>query len=596
MKKSSIGLRLIVGLASIAASYCFGESPPSWQRPNVLFILTDDQGYGDLSLHGNPHLSTPAMDSIGEQGVRLDRFYVSPVCAPTRASIMTGRYHLRTGAFGVSHRQEVLNPEETTIAELMRLHGYKTGCFGKWHNGAIYPETPNGQGFDEFLGFLGGVWQEYYNPLLTHNDTERRYDGYITEILTDAAMQWMDDQIEGSQPFFCYLSYNAPHTPGLVSEKYWKPFYRKNVGRWESVIYGMIKSIDDQIARLLEFLEQADQVENTIVIFLTDNGPNTWRYNAGLKGRKGHIYEGGIRVPAFIRWPEKLEPHTVTKPLAHIDLLPTLAELCGLTGIDTLDLDGRSFASLLKDPMATWRDRLLFSFAFGDEKRIRENGTVHSDRWTAVQQKGKWSLYDIQMDIRQFNDLADQFPDVIHRLSSHFEDTLATIPNLAVETPIPLGQEGQSLVVLKGHDSNLSVPRGEGIDYNYRAGFTGHWISNWTDANAYAEWNLKVAADGLYDVTLLYCIPAEDLGVKGYFEVDGQKLAFTISEAFDPEPYYQPFMLDGESIKYESKPWKPLFLGNVKIGTGSKAASIRLTGIPGKAAMEVKEIALRRLN
>ncbi len=596
MNKSSTGIRLIFCWASIMGSFCFGENSSSSQRPNVLFILTDDQGYGDLSLHGNPHLSTPAMDSIGKQGVRLDRFYVSPVCAPTRASIMTGRYHLRTGVFGVTRRQEVMNPEDTTIAELMRKHGYKTGCFGKWHNGATYPETPNGQGFDEFLGFLGGVWREYYNPVLTHNDINIKFDGYITEILTDAAIQWMEDQIEGSQPFFCYLSYNAPHTPGLVSEKYWKPFYNKNVGRWESVIYGMIESIDDQIARLLRLLERTDQVENTIVVFLTDNGPNTWRYTGGLKGRKGHVFEGGIRVPAFIRWPGKLEPQMVSKPLSHIDLLPTLAELCGLTGVDTLDLDGRSFAGLLKDPTATWRDRLLISFSHGDEKKIRENGTVHSDRWTAVQEKGKWSLYDILADVRQFNDLADQFPDVVQRLSAHFEDTLATIPNLAVESPIPLGHKGQSLVVLKGHDSRFSVPRGKGIDYNYPAGFTGHWISNWTDSNAYAEWNLNVVADGKYAVNLLYCIPTEDLGVKGYFEVDSQKLAFTISQAFDPEPYPQPFMLDGESTKYENKPWKRLSLGQVEIRAGSSTAGIRLTNIPGKAGMEVKEIELRRLN
>lgn len=596
MKKPSIGLRCHLWFAIVVAGLCNAEISAQNQRPNVLFFLTDDQGYGDLSLHGNPLLSTPTMDSLGKQGVRLDRFYVSPVCAPTRASLLTGRYHLRTGAFGVSHRQEVINPEETTLAELMQQNGYKTGCFGKWHNGAVYPETPNGQGFDEFLGFLGGVWREYYNPVLTHNDTAQRYDGYITDILTDAAIDWMEDRIDEDQPFFCYLPYNAPHTPGLVSEDYWKPFYNRNIGRWESVIYGMIKAIDDQMARVLRFLEEKDQVDNTIVIFITDNGPNTWRYNSGLRGKKSNLYDGGIRVPAFIRWQGKLKPHTVTQPLSHIDLLPTLAELCDLTGTESLDLDGQSFAALLKDPKAKWQDRLLISFGYRDEERIRENGVVHTNRWTAVKDKGRWSLYDIQADVRQFNNLDKQYPDVLRKLSTHFEEFLSSIPSIGVEAPIPVGHEGQSLVVLKGHDANLSGPKGQGIDYNYHAGFTGHWIIDWTDTKAYAQWNLDVVDDATYAATLLFCIPEEDLGVKGYFEVDGQKLHFSINEAFDPEPYSQPFILDGEATKYESKPWKRLPLGRLEIKSGYKSARIRLTDIPGKAGMEVKEVELSRLN
>jgi arylsulfatase A-like enzyme len=246
-------------------------------RPNVLLILTDDQGYGDLSMHGSPHLKTPAMDRIGREGVRLDRFYVSPLCAPTRASLLTGRYHLRTGVFGVTRRQEVMNPSEVTIAELLRDSGYATGCFGKWHNGTVYPETPNGQGFEEFYGFLGGLTQRYFDPELNHNGEKSDYPGYITELLAGAAIQWMDVQIEAEKPFFCYIPFNAPHTPGLVEEKYWKPFYDKNVGRWESVIFGMIQVIDEQVARMLQFLEDKNQVENTIVIFMTDNGPNTMR-------------------------------------------------------------------------------------------------------------------------------------------------------------------------------------------------------------------------------------------------------------------------------------------------------------------------------
>ncbi len=255
-------------------------------RPNVLLILTDDQGYGDVSLHGNPQLQTPAMDRIGREGVRLDRFYVAPVCSPTRASLLTGRYHLRSGIFEMSRREEVLNSDEVTVAELFQKNGYETGLFGKWHLGSVYPETPNGQGFDEFFGILGGLSQLYFNPVLNHNGKEEAHRGYITEILTDAAIDWMDRQIEADQPFFSYVSYNAPHTPGLVEDEYWKPYYDKQIGRWEAVVYGMIEVIDEQIARMLQFLEVKGALEDTIVIFMTDNGPATFRYNAGLREKK----------------------------------------------------------------------------------------------------------------------------------------------------------------------------------------------------------------------------------------------------------------------------------------------------------------------
>jgi arylsulfatase A-like enzyme len=436
----------------------------------------------------------------------LDRFYVSPVCAPTRASLMTGRYHLRTGAFGVTRREEVVNPSETTIAELMRDNGYATGCFGKWHNGTVFPETPNGQGFDEFLGFLGGLTQRYFGPELNHNGVESDYEGYITEILAKAAIDWMSDQIEEEKPFFCYVPFNAPHTPGLVDEEYWKPFYNKQVGRWESVIFGMIQAIDDQIGKMLEFLEVKKQVENTIVIFMTDNGPNTWRYTAGLRGKKGHLYEGGIRVPCFIRWPGKLKPHTIDRPLSHIDMLPTLAEWCGLDGIEDLDLDGRSFASLAEDPKTDWKERTFISFSQGQESKIRENGTVHTDRWTAVQQSGEWELYDIQADIRQRENLAAEYPKVVDTLITHFKNTLATMPPLGNPAPVPVGAKGNKIVILEGQDAFLPKLKGKGIDYNYPAGFSHHWISRWTDTNAYPEWNVDVVGAGRYEVTLFYSL------------------------------------------------------------------------------------------
>ncbi len=536
------------------------------------------------------------MDRIGKEGVRLDRFYVSPVCAPTRASLLTGRYHLRTGASGVTRRAEILNPSETTVAELFRESGYATGCFGKWHNGSVFPETPNGQGFDEFLGILGGLSQLYFDPVLNHNGETVEHSGYITEILTEAAIDWMGEQIDAEEPFFCYVPFNAPHTPGLVEEKYWKPFYDRGVGRWEAVIFGMIQVIDEQIARMLEFLEDTGQAENTIVIFLTDNGPNTWRYTNGLRGKKGNIYEGGIRVPCFIRWPGTLDPNTVDQPLAHIDLLPTLADWCGLKGLDGLELDGKSFARLAENPMALWDDRKLISFSQGSESRIRSIGAVHTNRWNAVLNRGKWELFDIVADVRQRKDLAAQHPETLATLRHHFEDTLSTMPPLGVSAPIPLRDLSVRTVALEGQDAFLpSKYKGKGIDYNYPAGFSHHWISFWTHVDAYPEWNVDVIDPGRFEVILRYCLPESDLGVKARFEIQGKELPIKITEAFDPPANPQPFLLEGEAVKYENKDWKEISLGRVSLNSGNTKARIRVTDIPGKAAMEVKEVILRRL-
>ena len=565
-------------------------------KPNVLLILTDDQGYGDLSLHGSPHLKTPAMDRIGKEGVRLDRFYVSPVCGPTRASLMTGRYHLRTGAVGVTRRDEVLRPSEVTIAELFQQNHYATGCFGKWHNGSVFPETPNGQGFDEFLGVLGGLSQLYVNPVLNHNGKNSEYRGYITEVLAEAAIDWMDKQVEADKPFFCYIPFNAPHTPGLVEEKYWKPYYEKSVGRWESAIFGMIEVIDEQIAQMMAFLEDKDQLENTIVIFMSDNGPATWRYNAGLRGKKGSVYDGGTRAPCFIHWPEKLKPNTIDYPLAHVDMLPTLAEWCGLSGYESLDLDGQSFAALAEDPNIPREDRKYISYSQGPESKIRSTGAVHTNRWTAVMQKRQWELYDIVTDVRQRDNLAKKHPQVVQELRAHFEKTLAGMPPFNGPAPYPLRDNGIAKVVLEGQDAILPGKyKGKGIDYNYPSGISHQWISFWTDPKAVPEWNLDVIDPGEFEVSLRYCIPESDLGVKAHLEIQGERLPIEITEAFDPPANSQPFLLDGESVKYENKDWKEITLGNISLEKGSTQARIRVTNIRGEAAMEVKELILKRL-
>lgn len=330
------------------------------KRPNVVLIMTDDQGWGDISSHGNNLIETPVVDRLATEGARFERFFVSSVCAPTRASLLTGRYYLRSGTYGVTRGRETMRSEEVTIAEVLKQSGYVTGCFGKWHNGAHYPYHPNGQGFDEFVGFCAGHWNNYFDTHLERNGESVKTRGYITDVLTDAAIRFIEKNRRW--PFFCYVPYNAPHTPWQVPDKYFDKYKARGLDAEIACAYGMCENIDDNIGQILKRLDDLRLSESTIVIFLTDNGPNTDRYNGGMKGRKASVHEGGVRVPLFIRWPGHIDAgRRVTQIAAHIDLLPTIVDLCGAAMMKTLPLDGISLMPLLRGDTAGWPDRVIYS-------------------------------------------------------------------------------------------------------------------------------------------------------------------------------------------------------------------------------------------
>ena len=268
------------------------------QSPNVIVILSDDQGWGDLSIHGNPYLETPHIDQLAHNGLQHTNFYVNPLCAPTRASLLTGRYNLRTGTRWVSSGLENMRPEEFTLAELFKSANYATGCFGKWHNGAHYPFHPNQQGFDEFIGFCAGHWNNYFNTTLEHNGEEYSTEGYITDVLTDEAITFIEKNQQ--QPFFCYLPYNVPHGPFQVGDTYYDKYYamldtmqHEQERQKLAAVYGMCENLDDNVGRIVSTLDSLSLLENTIIIYLTDNGPNGSRYNGGMRGTKGSTHEGG---------------------------------------------------------------------------------------------------------------------------------------------------------------------------------------------------------------------------------------------------------------------------------------------------------------
>src|SRR5688572_24039164 len=333
---------LVAGCAMLAAWAPAARAAAP--RPNVVVILTDDQGWGDLSASGNTDLSTPNIDSLAAGGVSLDRFFVCAVCSPTRAEFLTGRYHPRGGVRGVSTGGERLDLDERTIADVFKAAGYATGAFGKWHNGTQYPYHPNGRGFDEYYGFTSGHWGTYFDPPLEHNGKVVRGEGYITDDLTSRAIGFIErnagnagDAGEG-RPFFCYVPYNTPHSPMQVPEKFYAKFAKAELkmrpeksGRDDGVEHtraalAMVENIDWNVGRILKKLDELKLAEDTIVVYFHDNGPNGWRWNGGMKGRKGSVDEGGIRSPCFMRGPKHLPAGKRVPQIAGaIDLLPTLA-------------------------------------------------------------------------------------------------------------------------------------------------------------------------------------------------------------------------------------------------------------------------------
>ena len=563
-------------------------------RPNVLLIMTDDQGWGDITSHGNPQIETPVIDSIAAAGARFDRFYVSPVCAPTRASLLTGRYNLRAGVSGVTRGYENMRSSEVTIAEALRAAGYRTGAFGKWHNGRHYPTHPNGQGFDEFFGFCGGHWQQYFDTELERNGEPVRTSGYITDVLTDAALGFI--RAHDGRPWFCYVPYNAPHSPWEVPDKYWNKYGGRGLDERTRCAYAMVEAVDENIGRLLEALDKLGLAEETIVFFLTDNGPNGQRYNGGMRGTKGSVHEGGIRVPLFVRWPGRIEPGTVVEPIAaHIDLFPTILEMTGAARPDGPPLDGRSLWPLLQGKTAGWPERMIFTDRIVNADLSSPRGSVRTQQWRAVRESGRWSLFDMIADPGQGADVAAQHPAELARLRRAFDDWLRDATSAGLDyIPIPIGHPQRPWTELPASEAFLKPAPGEGIDYNGRAGYANTWILNWTSTGAYPQWEVEVLSPGDYDVTVMYNCPAADTGTEFRLAIGGQSVKGKIERAFYPD--YEPNndRVPSDDSHYEQKDWAPLRLGTLRLAPGRATLTIKPISKPGKQVMELKALRVEK--
>ncbi len=575
------------------------------RRPNIVMIMTDDQGWGDVTAHGNDQLKTPNMDLLARQGAWFDRFYVSPVCAPTRASLMTGRYHPRTGVHGVTRGEENMRLEEVTVADVFKKAGYATGCFGKWHNGRHYPYHPNGRGFDEFYGFCAGHWNNYFNTGLDHNGKDVKSSGFIIDDLTDKAIGFI--KANRAKPFLCYVPYNTPHTPWQVPDKFWDRVKKRGVGNDTTICaYAMCENIDDNIGRILKALDDLKLTGDTIVIFLSDNGPNTGRWNGEMKGRKGSTDEGGVRVAFFLRWPGRVKPRKIEQIASHIDVLPTLVELAkiGKPKIKTCPLDGVSLVPLIDGKTSDWPERMIFS-------SWRGRVSVRTQQYRANSQ----ALYDMTADPHQKKNIAKDKPQIHAKLAAACAKWSKDV-GLSVRKmrPIPIGHPERPVVTMPGHEALLvaskkvPAPKPEpkpkkkkrkkrrgprGISYNKGAGWANDWVDNWTEIDAYPYWPVDVVNAGQYDVTLMYACGGDDVGARIRVECGPGSVEGKITRAHDPEFIHSPDRIARKEV-YE-KVWAPLKMGKITLTRGVNKLIVRALSKPGKQVMELKAVRLERI-
>ncbi|WP_165232741.1 arylsulfatase [Aquisphaera insulae] len=559
-------------------------------RPNVVVILADDQGWGDLSVHGNLNLSTPNIDSLARDGALFERFFVCPVCSPTRAEFLTGRYHPRGGVWNVTTGGERLDLDEKTIGDAFKGAGYAVGAFGKWHNGTQYPYHPNARGFDEFYGFCSGHWGEYFDPPLERNGRLVRGRGFISDDLTDHALAFIEANRD--REFFCYLPFNTPHSPMQVPDRFFEKFKdadlkmryagaeREDVDHTRAAL-AMCENIDWNVGRVLKRLDELKLADDTIVLYFSDNGPNGWRWNGGMRGRKGSTDEGGVRSPLLLRWPGHVKPGTKIGAIAGaIDLLPTLADLAGISVVPSRPLDGISVAPLLRgDSAASWPDRRIFS---------HWNGKV-SVRTQQYRLDASGRLYDMTADPGQEEDVAAERPEVAAQL----KDAVARwsrdlLTGLRQDSrPFPVGYRAFPITWLPARDG---VPHGR---IKRSAGAPNcSYFTNWTSKDDFITWDVEIATDGRYEAEVYYTASPEDVGATLELSLGDRRVLARVGEAFDPSPRgaeHDRVRRNGESYV---KDFRPLKLGVLDLAKGRGFLTLRATDVPGPRVIDVRTVVL----
>ncbi len=576
----------------------------AWGKPNIVIFLADDAGWGDYSISGNPDLSTPHIDSIARGGVSLEKFYVCPVCAPTRAEFLTGRYHPRGGVRGVSTGLERLDLDEKTVANAFKAAGYATGAFGKWHNGSQYPYHPAGRGFDEYFGHTAGHWGEYFDAPLEENGRMIRTEGYIVDVCTDRAIGFIERNKD--KPFLCYVPFTTPHSPWAVPEKDWQRFKDKPISRPATrpdqenadhtrCALAMMENQDMNVGRVLSKLEELGLTENTLVLYFSDNGPNSWRWNGGMKGKKGETDEGGVRSVCFLRWPAKLPAgHTIPQIAGAIDLLPTLTSLAGIPRVGDKPLDGLDLTPLLMKEDGKWPDRMIFS-AWNNIISVRTQ-THRLDR--------QGNLYDMIADPGQTTPINSKEHELAAKLTAAgaaWRDAMAEAAaakgGAAADRgdvdprPIPAGYPEFPITLLPARDGE---PRG-GVQRSSGAPNCSYFI-NWTSKDDHMIWQLDVQTEGRYQVTADYTCTLEDVGSTIELSFREAVLTNTVAPAWDPPLYTNQDTLPRPPVESTMKEFRTLDLGEITLPAGQGPLTLRALEIPGKSVMDLRRLTLTLLD
>ena len=599
---------LAVGLSALTLG--LAHAAP---QPNVVVFLADDAGWGDYGHSGNRQAVTPNIDALAQAGVSLDRFYVCPVCSPTRAEFLTGRYHPRGGVRGVSTGQERLNLDEKTIADAFHAAGYATGAFGKWHNGSQYPYHPLGRGFDEYFGHTAGHWGEYFDaPLEDSHGHFVRTKGYIVDVCTDRALAFVDKNKD--RPFLCYIPFTTPHSPWAVPDSYWQRFRDKPITQRATLpdlealdqtrcALAMLENQDWNVGRVLARLRDLELEDNTIVVYFADNGPNSWRWTGGMKGRKGSTDEGGVRSVCYLRWPGRLPAgHTVTQISGAIDLLPTLTALAGVRRVGDKPLDGRDLSPLLRRQAVDWPERMIFS-------TWSRNVSV---RTQTHRLDGAGQLYDMLADPGQTTPVNDREPALAAQLAESVQawrrEMFGTEPdsaggkpkgkakraaggsNAVDPRPIPVGCPEFPITILPARDGE---PQG-GVKRSSGAPNCSYFV-NWTTRDDRLVWLLDVRTTGRYEVTIDYTCPLADAGSTIEVSFQQSRLTGPVAPDWDPPLYTNQDTLprpDGES---QMKEFRTLKLGEMQLPSGQGPLSVQAVEIPGQSVMDVRRITLTLL-
>ena len=564
------------------------------ERPNVIVILTDDQGWGDLSLNGNTNLSTPHIDSIGQLGAKFDRFYVCPVCAPTRAELLTGRYHPRGGVHDVSRGGERLDLDERTIAQVFKAAGYKTAAYGKWHNGMQYPYHPIARGFDDFYGYCSGHWGDYFSPQLDHNAELVHGNGYLVDDFTDHALEFIEQN--KADNFFLYLPMPTPHTPLQVPDEYWDRMKLKSLGLkarpgdpededFTRAALAMVECIDDNVGRVLNKLDELKLANDTIVVFFSDNGPNSYRWNGEMKGRKGSTDEGGVRSPLLIRWPGKIKAgRLIMQICGAIDLLPTLADLAGVPILNQVKpLDGVSLEPLLMGTVGAIPERMIFSHWIGkvsvrtQQFRLDDHG----------------QLFDMVNDPGQTQPINEQQAAVALELQTYvdkWKTELLTGLN-DDQRPFPIGHPDFPLTQLPARDGQ---PHGH-IERSNKAPNCSYF-TNWKNTDDTMTWPVEVLEEGNFEVEMYYTCPESLVGAEVELTLGESQLRATIDTVNNPPRKGAEHDRVNRGTESLVKDFKPLKLGVVYLEKGKGELTLRASQLPSqRGTLEMRLFMFRRV-